>query len=289
MKQKIIWIASYPKSGNTMIRAFLSAYFFTKEGILNDFVPLRNIGAFNAFNNFSHLNNFPDLEHFKKTPEKISKYWLINQDIINQKLENEVIFYKTHNAQIKHNNNYFTLSEFTKCFIYIVRDPRSVVISSKEHYGFQNYDQSVEILLSDKWLTYATEKPKMLPEFILSWKSNFLSWQNFYAKNNDKGIIIRFEDLVTDPDKYFQLLINFLSKKLKFEINKKKLKNSIQSINFEILQKIEKEKGFEEKSKKSENFFRKGQLNEWKNILESKLIKKINSNLSKEMNYLKYS
>ena len=129
----------------------------------------------------------------------------------------------------------------------------------------------------------------MLPEFILSWKSNFLSWQNFYAKNNDKGIIIRFEDLVTDPDKYFQLLINFLSKRLKFEINKKKLKNSIQSINFEILQKIEKEKGFEEKSKKSENFFRKGQLNEWKNILESKLIKKINSNLSKEMNYLKYS
>ena len=85
------------------------------------------------------------------------------------------------------------------------------------------------------------------------------------------------------------MLINFLSKKLKFEINKKKLKNSIQSINFEILQKIEKEKGFEEKSKKSENFFRKGQLNEWKNILESKLIKKINSNLSKEMNYLKYS
>ena len=89
MKQNIIWVASYPKSGNTMIRAFLSAYFFTKDGILSDFKPLRNIIPFNSFKNFSHNKNFPDLNFFKKNPEEISKYWIKNQQIINEKLTNQ--------------------------------------------------------------------------------------------------------------------------------------------------------------------------------------------------------
>ena len=28
----IIWLASYPKSGNTLFRSILSAYFFSKDG-----------------------------------------------------------------------------------------------------------------------------------------------------------------------------------------------------------------------------------------------------------------
>ena len=41
----IIWLASYPKSGNTLLRSMLSAYLFSKDGIFN-FELLRNIKQF---------------------------------------------------------------------------------------------------------------------------------------------------------------------------------------------------------------------------------------------------
>ena len=288
MKQNIIWVASYPKSGNTMIRAFLSAYFFTKDGILSDFKPLRNIIPFNSFKNFSHNKNFPDLNFFKKNPEEISKYWIKNQQIINEKLKSNIIFYKTHNALVEKNLNYFTNNKQTKCFIYVVRDPRSIVLSSKHHYGFKNYEEAVEVILSDKWMSYVTENPKLLPEFILSWRTNYLSWQNFYAKNCDKGIILKYEDLVKNPENTFLLLIEFLKKHLKFSLNIEKLTNSIKSVEFNQLKQMEKEKGFNEKSKKANMFFRKGETKEWKKSLNIDLTNKINNNFKKEMTYLNY-
>ena len=147
MKQNIVWLASYPKSGNTMVRAFLSAYLFTDNGKLNSFFPLRKISGFNLFKNYNHLKNFPNLKFFKQNPEEISKYWIDNQKAINNRLGTDIKIYKTHNALVKHNSNYFTNTDQTKCFIYIVRDPRSVVISSKEHYGFKNYKEAVNIFL----------------------------------------------------------------------------------------------------------------------------------------------
>ncbi len=288
MKENIIWIASYPKSGNTLIRSFLAAYFFTNNGILNDFSYLRNIPPFNSYNNYKDIKNFPKINYFKENPESISKYWRLNQDLISRKLGKNVIFYKTHNAQIKHENNYFTEKKVTKCFIYIVRDPRSVIYSSLHHYGFKNIDEAVEVITSDKWLSYATEKPNLLPEFILSWKTHFLSWQNFYAKNKNIGIILRFEDLVEKPNKFFLLLIEFLSKNLNFKINTNKLTNSINSVNFNELSKLEKKIGFNEKGKNSESFFRKGEIREWENKINSKNLKKIDEAFFEQLKFLNY-
>ena len=41
--QNIFWLASYPKSGNTMLRLFLSLYFFSEDGVLKDFKVIKNI------------------------------------------------------------------------------------------------------------------------------------------------------------------------------------------------------------------------------------------------------
>ena len=136
--------------------------------------------------------------------------------------------------------------------------------------------------------SYASIQNDLLPEFILSWKSNFISWQNFYAKNKDKGIILRYEDLVNQPKETYLLLIKFLSKHLNFSINEEKLFNSIESVKFDQLSLMEKKRGFIEKSKKSKYFFRKGETKEWKKILDDILINKINDNFKREMTYLNY-
>ena len=78
--KNIIWLASYPKSGNTLIRLFLSCYLFTDDGILKDFHLIRNITVFNHFHIFNKINNICDKDEFVKNPELISNYWIKAQE-----------------------------------------------------------------------------------------------------------------------------------------------------------------------------------------------------------------
>ena len=87
----IIWIASYPKSGNTFVRCLLASYFFTKDGNFN-FECLRRI------------SQFPDLKFFKDAgvePSQgndIFKNYIKVQEYINKKDSNSVRFLKTHST-----------------------------------------------------------------------------------------------------------------------------------------------------------------------------------------------
>ena len=73
----IIWIASYPKSGNTWIRSILSAYLFSEDGKFS-FKLLKNIDR------FSSKNLLPELSNNLKSQTRISKNWIPSQKMINQ-------------------------------------------------------------------------------------------------------------------------------------------------------------------------------------------------------------
>ena len=86
MTTKIVWIASYPKSGNTWIRSIISSLFYTKKGDFN-FNLLNLIELFEQKKNFNFVNNInqEDYKNLHKI-EIISKYWLEAQNsIINQR------------------------------------------------------------------------------------------------------------------------------------------------------------------------------------------------------------
>ena len=287
MNPNIIWIASYPKSGNTMLRAFLASYFYTKDGLLKDFSILKKINAFNNMSNYESINNFPKIQYFKKNPEEIHKYWQIGQENIKKTFSNKIIFLKTHNAQIKFDKYNFTNNLLTKCFIYIVRDPRSVLLSTMSHYGHKSQKEAKEFLISDKHLTYATTKGK-LPEFILSWKSNFISWQNFHKLNPKLGYIIKYEDLILNRKKSFYHILEFICNKIKHQINMQKFNNALETTTFKKLKLKEEEESFFEKSDKAKSFFRKGLADEWITTLDKSIILEINKVFNKEMKYLKY-
>ena len=116
----IVWLASYPKSGNTLVRSMLAAYFFSKDGIY-DFDLIRNI------------KQFPDNTLFKEmglninNDEEIIKNYINVQEKINKK--NSIQFLKTHSYLFNINNNPFTDLNNSIGAIYIVRDPRNVVTS----------------------------------------------------------------------------------------------------------------------------------------------------------------
>ena len=95
----IIWIASYPKSGNTWLRALLASYYFTNEGSFS-LSLLDKIDAFPSDKFFEEYN-----DQFSKV-EDTCKYWLKEQEKINKK--NKITFLKTHSAICKINGNSFT-------------------------------------------------------------------------------------------------------------------------------------------------------------------------------------
>ena len=91
----IIWIASYPKSGNTWIRSLVSSYLYSNNGEFN-FDMLRKIPKFTQTKYFSSVAN---LEKLKKNPIKINEYWKDAQLKIN--LDKEIKFFKTPGLLIK--------------------------------------------------------------------------------------------------------------------------------------------------------------------------------------------
>ena len=117
----IIWLASYPKSGNTWVRSLLSAYYYSKNGNFN-FELLKNI------------NVYPQQKYFDvkiNKPGEISLHWDISQKkIISEK---KIKILKTHNSLLALNGKNFTKPEYTLGIIYIVRDPRNVITSLKNH------------------------------------------------------------------------------------------------------------------------------------------------------------
>ncbi|MBG76655.1 MAG: hypothetical protein CFH22_01308 [Alphaproteobacteria bacterium MarineAlpha5_Bin12] len=277
--KKFIWLSSYPKSGNTMIRLFLSAYFFSKEGKINSLKEIKHISNFQ--NLLLTLPNIPSYEDFKKDLSKVCPLWLNAQET-NAPLIKKSLILKTHSFMGKINNYPLTSSKYTKGFIYIVRDPRSVCISNMHHYNF-SINESVKSIFDDKRFSLGLGAP--VPEIISSWKNHYLSWKKFSSEV--PNIIVKYEDLIDNKEKELEKILKFLSLINKFELNLEKLKNSINSIDFKKVKKMEEDKGFDEKLH-GNSFFRKGLKDEWKNELSKKLQFEIEKKFENEMKELGY-
>ena len=279
----IIWLSSYPKSGNTWIRSLISNYFFSKDGKFN-FELIKQIDSFPSPKFF---RNYKD--KFEK-PEDSSKYWIAEQEKINSL--NKIFFFKTHNALCKINNNKFTNQNNTLGVIYIIRDPRNVVSSIANHYQITN--RNAFNFMKDKNRGIVEKENNRYTGFqpLFSWDLHVKSW----AENTlYPSLIIRYEDLIKDTKSTFKNVLEFIKKitKSKNIIDEQKLLECVENCQFSNLKKMEKENGFDESmiDKKTGNkitFFNLGEKNNFKEILEKYLIDEMNDYFKYQLKKYKY-
>tara|TARA_A100000164_G_C21727143_1_gene685760 strand:+ start:59 stop:907 length:849 start_codon:yes stop_codon:yes gene_type:complete len=280
----IFWIASYPKSGNTWVRALISAYYYSNKGIFTEDL-IKKIGQ------FPEKIHFSGFDYDKKIVTDTTRFWIKAQERINE--DKKVKFKKTHNCLSSINGYNFTNKKNTIACIYIIRDPRNLITSLKNHYELE-YKEALEFMTNEKKFIFDYQKKNDYSDFqfISSWEKNFLSWKN----QNDFPIkIIKYEDLLNKTYFAFVDLIKFINNVLKTEqkIDEEKLKNSINSTSFEKLQKYEKDHGFSEainskNSKRNIPFFNLGPDNDWKKILDDEFQEKLNFTFNKSLKYFSY-
>ena len=277
--KNLLWVASYPKSGNTWMRAILTSLFYSDDGIF-DFKLLPKIDQFEKLQYFDFVKNI-NIEEYKKLNElpTISKYWVEAQKRIESK---ELIFFKTHSCNYSHNNLNYTNQIKTRGGIYIIRDPRDVAVSYSKFIG-ESIDMTIDYMLGESRQIW--NQNKSVGIILSRWDYHVASWLNLKAPI----IFIRYEDLLDKTEKVLNELINFLTGELKIKVyvNQKKIDNIIQSTSFNLLKQKEEKEGFREASKSSA-FFRKGKSMQWKNDLNENQISKIEENFNEAMKKFNY-
>jgi len=276
-----IWLASYPKSGNTLVRSLLSSYFFSKDGIFN-FELIKNIKQFPIKELF--LKNGIDINNEK---EVIRSYLKVQESI---NIKNSIQFLKTHSYLFNIENNPFTKLEYSLGVIYIARDPRNIVLSSSNHNN-QSHERSTEDLIIGRELR--PEGEESIKVHTGTWGGNFNSWKSFKSVN--KYLLVHYEDLIKEKDKIFYEILKFIHnfKNIEFVLDKQKFKNVLDSTDFGKVQKLESKTGFHESmidknTGKKIKFFNLGAKTNWQSALAPNLQNKIEKAFEKEMKELGY-
>tara|TARA_Y100000768_G_scaffold194576_1_gene146014 strand:+ start:434 stop:1273 length:840 start_codon:yes stop_codon:yes gene_type:complete len=277
----IIWLASYPKSGNTLLRSILSSYFYSKDGIF-------------TFENLEKISQFPQTSHLMsigidpENEKEVFKNFINAQNLINQDKE-KVKFFKTHSSLCKMYDFNFTDLKNTLGVIYIIRDPRNVVTSLAHHYNL-SIDQATDVMIDKNRLMDKT--PKNCRVFLGSWNFNYNSWKNLL--NQNKFLLIKYEDLINKKKTVLLKIFKYLDLLgLKSDLDMTKLNKAIKTTEFENMKKKEENETFYEavidsKTGKRKNFFNLGPKNNWRKFLDKKNKDKIENNFEKEMVELGY-
>ena len=276
----IIWLASYPKSGNTWVRFFLESLLHSKDNNLD--INNTNIRQFPL------RKDFADLKIDENNVKEFVSNCITCQYRIN--LDNSVKIFKTHNAFWKADKHAFTNEDNTQGVIHIVRDPRNVVTSLKNHFNSKSYEETFKFMDNDKQYIGSkfNNKDNYLPTIISSWSNHYNSWK----KMKKNYLLIRYEDLLFDTCNQFNKIADYLKTNLNFEFEKSLIENSIKNCDFKKLTDFENKHGFVEASKdKSGNikkFFFLGPQNKWEEILDNKTRSSIEKSFKNEMEELKY-
>ena len=262
----IVWIASYPKSGNTWTRAFL--HNITR--ILNGEKGEQDINDMSRFSTwdlsrklYAEILGFdPDLDLHRS--EIAATRQKVHQKIADS--AEGLIFIKTHNALVMDRGHSTINTAVTAGVVYVIRNPLDIAISAAHHNG-RTVDETIEQIGATGWESKGQDGA--IYEVIGSWSEHVWSWTRSLPRALH---ILRYEDMLTDPVKTF----GNLARHLLMRATDEELADAIALSSFERLQAQEKQSGFRERPPTADqNFFREGRAGQWKEILTPDQVNRI--------------
>ncbi|MBN1157871.1 MAG: sulfotransferase domain-containing protein [Bacteroidales bacterium] len=263
--KKIVWLASYPKSGNTWFRAFLTAL-LDPEGKLPDINQLHLATIASSRQLFDELAGVAsadltadEIDHLRP---KIYRLNAIESE--------ETIYHKIHDAYtLLQDGKSLIPDNITKAVLYFIRNPLDVAVSFSHHLSI-SIDKTIQIMNNpDYAFCDRTDRlHNQLRQRLCTWSGHVKSWVD---KSGLPLIVIRYEDMLDDPPGTFGRATEFIG----LEYNKQQVNEALEKCSFDKLREQEKAKGFQEKSAKAASFFRKGISGDWKNVLTPEQVQQI--------------
>jgi hypothetical protein len=274
----IVWLASYPKSGNTWLRVFLYHTARIMRGLPlegNDLHQLDRSSFYEAravrlFEEFLG-KPFASATRQEIIPIRPRVHALI------AKRTPQPIHVKTHMAAVNIMGTPTINFDVTCGAIYVVRNPLDVVFSLADHDG-NTIDNAITVMCKPSLYTAQTDK---IYEPWGSWSENVSSWT---AANNETVLAIRYEDMQANPIKAFRSVTDHLG----MNPTPEQLVEAIELSDFKRLSALEDENGFREVSPKADRFFRVGRVGQWPDKLSAEQIRRIVASHHRQMSRFGY-
>ncbi len=249
-------LVSYPKSGNTWLRAFLSSVACAGGPVDINRLEIRNAADRNTT---ASLLGIAMADFSLKEEIHLRRRAL---EYAAQQVRQNLLF-KVHDAMLP------VLTPPVLPFpeqsigavVYIVRDPRDVAVSFANHLG-RTIDDTIRMMASPKYKLVPQPHGRrvQMPQLLSAWSSHVRSWLDRPGLNTH---LMRYEDLHADPVGRFASLLRFLGLAVPDEV----LTGAVRATSFSVLRAQELEHGFVERPRKSKEFFRRGVTEGWRDTL----------------------
>lgn len=257
-----VWLASYPKSGNTWLRAFIyNAVFQPAEP-----APLDEITRFFVSeSNPEYFQPFLNKPVAEATLEELAALRPQVQNAILLRQANGSALTKTHNQLTVFDGTPLHDLSKTAAAIYVLRNPLDLVFSIADHFGL-SIDESIDFLNDPNTGTVTDEQG--VAGFLGAWSHHVESWTQ---AEHERFLVLRYEDLLDKPLPTFTKV----AKHLGLDATKHAVQNAVRAASFKTLQNQESTGGFAERSVNSKKFFRAGQKNQWIGCLSDEQITRV--------------
>ena len=259
---KILWLASYPKSGNTWLRAFLLQLLGGARGEINvnriaDFCLVDSAAGWYA----PFIGRPPGDWTIEEVGQARSR--------AHEKMAAsgpQAVLILTHNACVRDRFAALIPKRLTAGAIYILRNPLDVAISYSHHLG-KSIDETIDLMNNPGAGTPNTRTN--VYQLLRTWSEHVESWTARPAAGPLH--VVRYEDLLSEPERSFGALAAFLGLKP----TRERLLEAIRNCRFEELRRSEAAHGFKERSRFAERFFREGRAGQWREVLSAAQLRRL--------------
>ncbi len=261
----IIWLASYPRSGNTWFRIFLS-------NLVNDSDTPVHFNSLKINDFAADRLLFEEVVGVKATDLLFDEIDVLRPHVYEAiARESEAIrFMKIHDAYtFTQKGTPLIPVEGTSGVLYFIRNPLDIAVSFA-HQNRIGIDEMIEKMANEN-LSFCGDSDRLnlhLRQRLLTWSGHVLSWVDAPQL---RIRVIRYEDMLSHTLETFTKAVEFVG----LPNTPERIEKALASSNMEILRRQEKMSTFKEKNPRASCFFRKGQAGSWKKVLTPKQVARI--------------